>query len=60
MSTEIYTNGDLNKRLAALHTEIARLKNVVRELDAELRIKDGIIRKQVIMLADEGRRDEPR
>lgn len=41
----------LNKRIAQLHSEIQKRDRTITELEQEIKIKDEIIRKQVVLLS---------
>lgn len=46
-------------RIEELHTEIRHRDNRIEELEQELKVKDEIIRRQVIMLSEyQGKKDK--
>ena len=46
-----FENGSSDNRIADLHREIQKRDRLIEELEQEVKIKDEIIRKQVVLLS---------
>ncbi len=46
-----FDNGGKDNRIADLHREIQKRDRTIKELEQEIKIKDEIIRKQVVLLS---------
>lgn len=46
-----FENGGADNRIADLHREIQKRDRLIEELEQEVKIKDEIIRKQVVLLS---------